>query len=94
MVHCELCDAEGMFCEIAGPHTATCPDVSEECPNKCGETLTRKEVPCHKQVCSLEIVECPFHKVGCDKRLPRKELEEHDATEIQSMVEAPAQLQC
>ena len=84
IVHCELCNTRGMFRVITGPHTTTCPNMSVECPNNCGKKVKQKEIFEHQKICPLEIVECPFHKVGCDKRLRRKELEEHDATEIRS----------
>ena len=83
IVHCKLCNKEGKFHEIAGPHNTACPEVSLECPNKCGAKLRRKTVDHHKQSCPLEIVKCLFHEAGCDKQFRRRDMAAHEASSMQ-----------
>ena len=68
---------------IAGPHAYVCPEVSLECPNKCGAKVKRKNVDHHKQSCPLEMVKCLFHEAGCDKLLRRQDMAVHEASSVQ-----------
>ncbi len=90
---CELCGQEDTYQAITGMggpepvaklHYATCPDYPLECPNKCGENgIKRKDMPSHREQCSLEPVQCPFQEAGCESRLVRRDLEDHVATQAQ-----------
>ncbi len=84
LVHCELCNKEGKHLVIVGGHKHTCPNVILECPNKCNEKITRKDFEEHRNECPLEEVDCPFKEAGCEVRLPRKYLEKHELSSMQS----------
>ncbi len=84
IVHCKLCNEEGKHSVIVGEHIQTCPNLTLECPNKCKEKVKRKDIEEHRKECPLEIVDCPFKEAGCEVRLPRKHLEKHEASSIQS----------
>ncbi len=84
IVHCKLCNEEGKHSVIVGEHIQTCPSLSLECPNKCNEKLKRKDIEEHRKECPLEEVDCPFKEAGCEVRLPRKDISEHEASSMQS----------
>ncbi len=84
IVHCELCNEEGKHCRIVGRHKRTCPNVIVACPNKCNEKLKRKDIEEHRKECPLEIVDCPFKEAGCEVRLPRKNISDHEASSMQN----------
>eukprot|EP01112_Ceratiomyxa_fruticulosa_P014182 TRINITY_DN4041_c0_g1_i1.p1 TRINITY_DN4041_c0_g1~~TRINITY_DN4041_c0_g1_i1.p1 ORF type:complete len:672 (+),score=112.41 TRINITY_DN4041_c0_g1_i1:314-2329(+) len=46
-------------------HDSTCPDKIIHCPNKCGQSYTRKESEQHIKQCPASIVRCPHEKYGC-----------------------------
>ncbi len=83
-VHCELCNEEGKISVIVGEHIQTCPNFILECPNKCNEKVKRKDVEEHRNECPLEIVDCSFKEAGCEERLLRKDILEHEASSMQS----------
>ncbi len=86
LVHCELCneEPEGKHCRIVGRHKHTCPNVILACPKKCNEKIMRKDIEEHRNECPLEEVDCPFKEAGCEVRLPRKDISEHETTSMQS----------
>ncbi|XP_064389745.1 TNF receptor-associated factor 5-like [Halichondria panicea] len=84
IVHCELCNKEGKILIIVGRHKRFCPNVVSACPNKCNEKLKRKDIKKHRNECTLEKVDCPFREAGCEVRLLRKDISEHETTSIQS----------
>ena len=48
------------------------------CPNKCGKVLQRQSLESHISIdCPMNIVDCEFKHVGCDVRLPRKDMHIH-----------------
>ena len=48
------------------------------CPNNCGKVLERKSFESHVSTdCPMNIVDCEFKHVGCDVRLPRKDMLVH-----------------
>ena len=68
-----------------GNHYKDCGDYPLECPNKCGEkTIKRKQMKTHRKRCPLEQLDCPFKGVGCDKKLPRKDLGTHTKTSMEA----------
>lgn len=53
----------------------TCPKMSIDCPNGCTESIIREELGTHREICLLEIIECPF--IGCEEQVTRRDLPEH-----------------
>jgi len=47
--------------------------MSIDCPNGCTESIIREELGTHREICPLEITECPF--IGCE--VTRRDLPEH-----------------
>ena len=61
-----------------------CPNYPLNCPNRCGARgITRSTVPAHREVCSLQRVECEYKRFGCAVVLPRKDIAEHLKTSVQ-----------
>ena len=77
--HCDCCNEyESIFEDVTTKHAFVCPSQLVPCPNECGETLQRKSIDDHlASNCSLEAVNCPYSCVGCDVKLPRKEIPGH-----------------
>ena len=49
-----------------------------ECPNNCNtESLLRKDLPEHSELCPLEEVKCPFHIIGCEIVAARIDVLDH-----------------
>ncbi len=83
-MHQRLWNEEGKHSVIVGEHIQTCPNVILACPNKCNEKIMRKDIEEHRNECPLEKVDCPFKEAGCEVRLPRKDISEHETTSMQS----------
>ena len=68
---------------IAAKQTIICSSTMEssigvQCPNNCGKILERKLLENHiSSDCPMTIIDCEFKHVGCDVRLPRKDMLEH-----------------
>ena len=77
---CQYCHTKGEYQFIEGTHKQQCYKFPVPCPNKCDI----KEVPSQHlkehgmKVCPLEIVQCQYHNVGCETKMARKDLVEHD----------------
>ncbi len=85
LVHCELCKEEVKYQEILlGQHKRTCPNVILACPNRCHEKIRRRDIEEHKNECPLQFVDCPFIEAGCEVMLPRKDISEHETSNMQS----------
>ena len=78
-VDCSYCHITGEHQFIEGEHKEQCPKLPLPCPNKCevGSVL-REDMEAHRKECSLEMVQCEYHNVGCDERIIRKDLEKHE----------------
>ena len=50
------------------------------CPNGCEkiDMILREDMEEHRKECPLEVIQCEYHNVGCDVRIPRKRQREHD----------------
>ena len=85
----ELCDKRPFSCEYCNEYESTYDDVIHNhwpvcgcypirCPNECGSFPQRQNVDGHIQKdCPLAVVECDFHYVGCEVRLPRGNMPDH-----------------
>ena len=68
-----------------GNHYNECGCYPLECPNKCGEkNIKRVQIETHRKTCPLELLDCPFKGVGCDKKMPRKDLAVHTQTRMEA----------
>ena len=77
--NCEYCNTVGEYQFIEGSHKQNCLEYPIPCPNNCElENFLRKLLEEHRKVCPLEIVQCEYHSVGCDTKMPRKDLTKHD----------------
>ena len=49
------------------------------CPNKCEvDTILHEDMEAHRKECPLEMIQCEYHNVGCEERMMRKDLEQHN----------------
>ena len=76
---CEHCEEyTSYYKDVTTNHWPVCSRYPVQCPNKCGKTLDRQYIDSHiSNKCPLTAVDCDFKFVGCDKRLPRKDLPAH-----------------
>ena len=75
-VRCEFCnDYESTFEDVSTNHTSMCPSRLVDCPNDCGESVSRKALDLHlANVCPLEVISC---YAGCGEALPRRDVADH-----------------
>ena len=76
---CELCKEFRTTFEQVLAHYRDCKCYPVECPNRCSRKAIEKQfVERHLATdCPLSLVECEFHSVGCNVKLPRKEIKNH-----------------
>ena len=65
------------------------------CPNKCGEeNIRRRLLDEHREICPLEVIDCPFAEEGCQaKDLLRKDEAKHMVSHQILMLEAQKDLE-
>ena len=76
-VTCPHCKEDGEYQEMTDEHPRNCLFHPLSCPQGCGVTLVRQDIPTHMDSCPLEIVSCPFSGVGCTPKVLRKDLSDH-----------------
>ena len=65
---CE-CGMKGEYSKIVNEHQLIdCREWYAPCENGCNLKIKRKEIDAHQCVCTELIVECPYARIGCDKR--------------------------
>lgn len=77
---CDYCkDYDSTYEDVATNHWPVCAHYPMQCPNKCSyETIERQNIYHHvTSDCPLTVVDCDFKHVGCEVRLPRKDLSAH-----------------
>lgn len=69
-------DADG---DVTTNHWPVCGCYPVQCPNKCSdEVIKHQNVDCHvANDCPLTVVDCDFKGIGCEVRLPCKDLSVH-----------------
>ena len=73
---CEHCS--DIFPSVDSHTDATCPSYLLLCPNQCGVTVKRSQLPQHEKECPLSFVDCPFKEAGCSAtKMQRKENTHH-----------------
>ncbi|XP_065883310.1 TNF receptor-associated factor 3-like isoform X1 [Dysidea avara] len=78
-VNCQYCHIEGERQFVRGEHKEQCPKFSIACPNKCEVgSVPRDNIAEHMKMCSLEIIQCEFHVVGCGDCIARKDQKKHN----------------
>ena len=65
-------------------HYTYCDQYPVKCPNKCGEKVVKCDIPSHREQCPLEPLLCPFKNVGCSSEIPRRDMDSHCQTNIQT----------
>ena len=64
--------------DVITNHWPLCGHYPVQCPQKCGKTLQRQYLDNHiANSCPLIVIDCDFKFVGCDKRLPCKDMHAH-----------------
>ena len=86
LVSCFHCNLQGEHQHITGDHEEECPSFPLLCPRGCKDTVLRKYLEAHRDTCPLELVLCPFHQLGCEAEVYRKDLAKHvDTSALQHM---------
>jgi TNF receptor-associated factor 4 len=77
---CPHCGEGGKYSERTGPHLEDCLYAPMPCPNGgCDKEVSSFLVTIHMATeCDFEVVDCKYKADGCDVRLVRKDLEEHE----------------
>ena len=77
---CEYCEEyDSSFEDVTTNHWPVCGSYPVQCPNKCSsETMERRNLESHiANDCPLTIIDCDFKGIGCEVRVPRKDLSTH-----------------
>ena len=84
-VNCQYCHNAIEYQFIEAQHKEECPRLPLPCPNGCEvDTIPREDLETHRKECPLEIVQCEYHSVGCDTKIPRKEKKVHDGKNVEN----------
>ena len=82
-VNCQYCDLRGKHLFIEGNHKDECPEYPLPCPNGCEvRTILRKDIDVHRESCSLEVIECEYYNMGCESKMARKDVEDHNRENV------------
>ena len=88
---CPHCKNTGRYCDITTTHLDTCPKVNVSCPNAdCKASVLRCNLSSHRSKCRYETVSCKYVGIGCTKKLPHKDVQQHendDASRLHLAVE-------
>ena len=80
---CQYCSYFSSCEIVTAKHLPICLQVPVTCPNNCKkEGLKREQLQAHIDECSLQVISCPFTSAGCTVKLPRNEMEKHEATAV------------
>jgi len=81
--YCQYCDTTTNTEEISKLHKDKCNSYPLPCPNKCGQdSILRCNMDEHKKVCPFQKVRCEYYSVGCRAPLLRRNLSEHNLTNM------------
>ena len=80
-ITCQYCSSYSSSYDIVTTkHLQICLQAPVTCPNNCKEVgITRKHII---DECLLQVISCPFTSAGCTVKLPRNEMEKHEATAV------------
>ena len=80
---CQYCSYCSSYDIVTAKHLPICLQVPVTCPNNCKkEGLKREQLQAHINECPLQVISCPFTSAGCTVKLPRNEMEKHEATAV------------
>ena len=76
---CEYCkDYDSTFEDILTNHWQMCDYYPVSCIDGCGERVQRQNFENHiANECPFTVVDCDFQSIGCEVRLPRKDMPAH-----------------
>ena len=79
MYECHLCGEQDTYKSITGEHKSEkCPKVVLVCKNLgCRRRVERCNMALHHRSCPMEMIKCPYSKVGCTYSTRREIMEEH-----------------
>ena len=83
-VKCEYCSIGVKACFMT-EHLEVCIEFPIPCPNKCSEEfrVKRKKKSIHlSQECPLQETECPYSQYGCEVKVQRRMLEQHEKEDV------------
>ncbi len=77
---CGRCGEKGVYATIKHIHDKTCPKMILPCPNAgCSKVMQRQQLFQHANFeCEHTMIECIHKSIGCDTRLKRKDMAEHE----------------
>ena len=73
---CPHCNFANKY-HVVSDHFDVCPYYPLACPNRCGATFERDDLPDHMKMCRLEEVQCVFNNEGCQAKFIRENEDEH-----------------
>ena len=73
---CPHCNFANKF-HVVSKHFDVCLYYPLACPNRCGATFERDDLPDHMKMCRLEEVQCVFSDTGCQAKFIRENEDEH-----------------
>ena len=77
---CPHCKDTGRYCDITTTHLYTCPKVKVSCPNSnCKASILHCNLSSHRSKCRYETVSCKYVGIGCMKKLPHKDVQQHES---------------
>jgi len=80
--NCQYCNKAVVYKEMKA-HVAKCPKVPLACPNGCSQNkILHQDMEKHIEKCPLEEVACEFAKFGCNVKLKRQELTNHNTSNM------------
>ena len=76
---CEYCgNFNSNYEDVTTNHWPKCGHYPMDCPNKCGKSIECQNLETHiSSDCPLTVVDCDFSHVGCEIKLPRKDMLAH-----------------
>ena len=75
---CQYCEFESTYEVGMNEHLPVCTKYPLECPNSCEVgSVPRCDLEAHLMVCPLQPVMCEYAEVGCDVKVPRRDLGRH-----------------
>ena len=76
---CEYCGEKGTYANITQIHDRVCKKKIIPCTNtECTETIERRKMKLHLDVCDYTIIPCKYKNIGCDVELKRKDMPAHE----------------
>ena len=80
---CKYCDYSSTYENVTTTHYTDCPNYPMVCPNSCSEgRMKRNNLHNHLLTCPDEVVSCSFSEIGCEKKMKRRCLQQHNEANI------------